>query len=924
MTAGFDAFLSYSRRASSGLAVDLQGAVERFAKPWYSLRAVRIFRDDASMSANVALWSTIEQALSQAEWFVLLASPGAAESAYVAKEVEWWRTHKSADRVLIVLEEGADIFWDDAANDFDWERTESLPRALSGAFAEEPRWIDLRWFEADDSLGRTDPRWTERVADVAAAVRFAERDQLIGENVREHRKLRLLRRAAITALVVLLVLSLVAAFLAIGQSREAGRQRDAATEQARIALARQLAAQAVSLGPTDLQSASLLAVQAFRTHDDVQTRAALFQLATASPQLLRPLPMDSEVSAAAATPDGLAVTGDVDGNVLLWAGAGAAPEQVAVVDGTVRDVAVTDDGSIVAIAAADGVTVWRAGVAVTLTDVVDPVFVDLDARGERVTATDLDSTVLWSIAGAEPKLLGSLDRGALDLALTGQGLSILGSSGSWSYASLAPFRVVADGTYVTTMTSRVALSADGGTATASNALVDYPVWRGQAAYADDAMANAVAHTDFVGGQGLALSADGRLLAAQTSGRLQIARVQTPQDPSLRPLELGGTGQVSNHNAAALSFGGHRFLVSAAGQAAYLWDLDQFSRFGRQSVPDALPERCTACELKIAVSPDGQRVVSSASGAPPVVTDVASGSSVVVDEALEGLSWRGDTDLIGYAPVRGTLVAVDPDSGAVSDLARYPVADGALVLATRGDDEQAVGLGSDGVLTRLDLESGQVVETSGVLGAGIAETEDVIAAGIAPDLTSAFVAVSGYDDVGTTQHLDLLDLATDAVTFTGVTAISAAYDGRSRLHVFDGETAGIVDGGRLRDVVPAAVESFPPPVVDHTGDLVASGGLGGLLTVLDLARQGAQFGTFEVPQTDGRFVLSAFSGDGASLVTVLESMPEAGYPGGAVRTVSLVAEDWIAAACAAAGRDLTAQDWDRYGVGTPPEDLRCLR
>jgi hypothetical protein len=85
--AGFDAFISYSRRASTTLATDLQVAVEKFAKPWNRLRAVRVFRDDASMSANPALWSTIENGLTEAGWFILLASPAAAQSEYVAGTV---------------------------------------------------------------------------------------------------------------------------------------------------------------------------------------------------------------------------------------------------------------------------------------------------------------------------------------------------------------------------------------------------------------------------------------------------------------------------------------------------------------------------------------------------------------------------------------------------------------------------------------------------------------------------------------------------------------------------------------------------------------------------------------------------------------------------------------------------------------------
>ena len=77
----FKAFISYSRAASQPLAVDLQNGLERFAKPWYRLRAMRVFRDDTSMAANTALWSTIETGLKQAEWFILLAIPASASSS---------------------------------------------------------------------------------------------------------------------------------------------------------------------------------------------------------------------------------------------------------------------------------------------------------------------------------------------------------------------------------------------------------------------------------------------------------------------------------------------------------------------------------------------------------------------------------------------------------------------------------------------------------------------------------------------------------------------------------------------------------------------------------------------------------------------------------------------------------------------------
>jgi hypothetical protein len=62
--------MSYNRAVDGKLAPALQRALHGFAKPWYRLRALRVFRDDASLSANPGLWSSIEQALVDSEFFV--------------------------------------------------------------------------------------------------------------------------------------------------------------------------------------------------------------------------------------------------------------------------------------------------------------------------------------------------------------------------------------------------------------------------------------------------------------------------------------------------------------------------------------------------------------------------------------------------------------------------------------------------------------------------------------------------------------------------------------------------------------------------------------------------------------------------------------------------------------------------------------
>ncbi len=76
--------------------------MQRFAKPWYRMRALRIFLDTADLTANPALWPSIEDGLSSSRWFILLASEDAAASKWVNREAQWWIDHGSRDRLLVV------------------------------------------------------------------------------------------------------------------------------------------------------------------------------------------------------------------------------------------------------------------------------------------------------------------------------------------------------------------------------------------------------------------------------------------------------------------------------------------------------------------------------------------------------------------------------------------------------------------------------------------------------------------------------------------------------------------------------------------------------------------------------------------------------------------------------------------------------
>ena len=106
----YNAFISYSQRQDARLASCLETALEKFAKPTFKRRALDIFRDSNDLSASPDLWGKIEEGLDESEYFILLASPKAAQSPWCTKEVDHWLKTKSIDKFLVVLTEG-ELHW---------------------------------------------------------------------------------------------------------------------------------------------------------------------------------------------------------------------------------------------------------------------------------------------------------------------------------------------------------------------------------------------------------------------------------------------------------------------------------------------------------------------------------------------------------------------------------------------------------------------------------------------------------------------------------------------------------------------------------------------------------------------------------------------------------------------------------------------
>jgi WD40 repeat protein len=341
----YKAFISYSHAADGKLAPAVQSALHRFAKPWNRLRALRVFRDKTSLSANPALWASIEKALSESEYFILMASPEAAASPWVQKEVTWWLQHNRADRILISLTDGK-IVWDASTNDFDWSQTSALPETLKKTFTQEPFYIDLSWAKKKEHLSMRQPEFREAIARLAATLHDKPLDEITGEDIRQHRKTIRLVCGVAVVLLALTILSI--RFAVVAENRR------------QVALARQLAGQArfARSQRTDLlQVSMLLGVESMRRSPTSEGEQVL---RSGVPLLFAPvmrIEAGSDVRSVLFSPDGTVLLAastrtQKDGASTLFVLDAVSGKELAQMrmEGTLQDMAFSSDSRCFAVA----------------------------------------------------------------------------------------------------------------------------------------------------------------------------------------------------------------------------------------------------------------------------------------------------------------------------------------------------------------------------------------------------------------------------------------------------------------------------------------------------------------------------------------------------------------------------------------------
>ena len=890
----YDAFISYSRALDGTLAPALQRGVQRFAKPWYRQRASRVFLDDASLSANPGLWTSIEASLARSRWLILLASPEAAASEWVGREIEWWLANRSAQQVLVVLTSG--------------EYSQAVPAALRKALGEEPRWVDLRWLRFADHVDESNPRLRGCVADIASAVRGVPKDDLVGEHVRQHRRTVRLARGAVTALALLTIAVLVAAFLAVGQ-------RDAALAQARTATARGLASAAVANLRTNLSLSQTLAAEAYRVEQNGQTRAALFEALTASPQLDRYVPVGGVVSALAASADGkIVVAGTVDGRVVRVDLAGGRAEQ-RVSSKPVNAVAVSANGGVIAAAAEGSALRWDVAKGTRQFDTPDfPNVLAAVSPSGRFTAVYGTSVLDTDLDGA------SRGHRIVHDGQTGKEVSREEVTLPLLYLRLPSDDTVLEISYndwvrrapttldVTSVARGFAAAGNGFTVGLSSngdhfgfsAEGQTRSWRtSQTSFGFDTqdvlLRDGRPNPSFV-----TISGDGARSAVADTGTIYVYDM-TGVEPGER---LRLEGDSATPFVEFLADNNH--LVSATADRLVLWDLTRNTRIG-SALPTQVPLACNACPPPSVASSHG-RVAVAAGGELTVESRAAT-----VDSASEfgPLAWNSAGDRLFFVTSPdgiGETWEVGDVMRRVSQWKDTVAGNSVLAMGVSEDERRVVTVNDKG-----DVQVFEGVELASVRTITLGRKLDQFG-WPPPRHIAAVSADTSLVAVVTPDSVELVDTSggarralpggvAEAVTFT-----------RDSLLVQRSGTIEVWDAaGSAKRLTVRGDPSYLPGIAASSA-FVTQMRRDRVMVVFNLAT-GEQVGAVRLAEQVGRYgrIGMAFDGD-RRVVTAISDQD--------VNAWDLSEENWVRAACASAGRDLTGDEWRQY-VGTePPSDLTC--
>jgi WD40 repeat protein len=782
----YHAFISYSHAVDNRLAPVLQSAVRRFASPWYRRSALRIFRDQTDLSVSPGLWSSIEQALATSQHLILLASPRAAASRWVRRELEYWLAHNTPQTLLIVLTEGT-FEWSEAHKDFDWERTDALPNSLAGAFSEEPLYLDLRSISRAQDLTQENPPFRDAVASLASVLLGRSKDELIGDDIAVRRRARQTLWGVGTALVSLTVLLAVSTRFALSQ-------RDSLARSLQVVQGQKLAAEAQLVraqSPSQLQLSALLSLEAARLAPSAEVTAQLRQTVA----LLLPPVRQFELSGSGGSTSAIAaIAFSADSRSLAAVGVGATPRWLDIATGQAVQtfvpagpemmqmaVATTPDGSQVITSSLTGISFWNAAdgkvvkQAGSTSGSVRTMALSSDGRYLAIGHYEGAVRVLDRLSGREllvgkhDSVVNSVDFGA-DAKLLASG-SNDNSVRIWSVLGSREVQRLPHAFGVL----GVAFSPDGK-------LVATAGWEGLARIWELATGRQIASFDHRSAvNAVAFSTDGNRLA--TAGTDATVRVWD----RVTGIEVARATHEATVAAVKFSPDG-RYIATASKRTVALWATAYGNELVQLHHPDAIV-------VAVGFSPDGKRLITAAA-------DTARVWSLNDGRELYRLKHDAQVDDVIFSPESGlieTITRPKPVADSSACAHRWDAASRALqkslcpglsAMAFNQDGRSLVFADMHGQVNVQDLATG----TSRVKIKGIADAN--FQSAVAVSIRHRYAAVAtDAQDVARLHLADATGNAKPRVISLDSRANALAFDAEERVI-----SAGTQNGVGLWDVV----------------------------------------------------------------------------------------------------------------------------